>query len=369
MKVLYLTNLTVPYRMKFFNYLGQKCDLTVVVERNSALNRDDNWLNSVESKNFKLIQLNGIKIGEESSFSFKIFKVLKKDFDLIVIGGYSTFTAMFAIICLKLFRKTFILNADGGVINYNEKKVISEIKKFFISSASYWITTSKEAVEYLTYYGACKKDIYIYPFSSIEESEIKHITVEEKSQYKNKLCIDENKKMILSVGQIIPRKGFDILIKAFSKLNETEYDLYIVGGKATDDLNSIIEKYKLNNVHFVEFANKEKLSEYYSAADLFVLPSRFDVWGLVINEALAYSLPIISSNKVGAALEILDEHNIFVTENVNELSRLIKDIFSDSKKLNLIINENNKKAKEYTIDKMADVHYKIFEEIKKENTL
>lgn len=171
--------------------------------------------------------------------------------------------------------------------------------------------------------------------------------------------------MILSVGQIIPRKGFDILIKAFSKLNETEYDLYIVGGKATDDLNSIIEKYKLNNVHFVEFANKEKLSEYYSAADLFVLPSRFDVWGLVINEALAYSLPIISSNKVGAALEILDEHNIFETENVNELSRLIKDIFSDSKKLNQIINENNKRQRNILLTKWLMFIIKFSKKLKR----
>lgn len=368
MKILYLTNLTVPYRMKFFNYLGEKCDLTVVVERNSATNRENVWLNSVKSTNFKLIHLNGFKIGEESSFSFKIIKFLKKDFDLIVIGGYSTLTAMFAIVCLKILKIPFILNADGGTIKHTENKVIKKLKNFFISSASFWLTTSKEAVEYLTFYGAKKKNIYIYPFSSIEENEIKYITDKEKIKFKNKLSINIRKKMILSVGQIIPRKGFDILIHAFSKLDDNKYELYIVGGKITEFLSSIINKNKLTNIHFVEFVNKEKLSEFYSAADLFVLPSRFDIWGLVINEALAYSLPIISSNQVGAAKEILDNLYIFESENAQELKNLIQSVAVDKSKLNLMSNENYLIAKAYTIEKMADAHFEIFKEIVKEES-
>lgn len=368
MRVLYLTNLTVPYRMKFFNELGKKCDLTVIVERNSATNRDDVWLSSVRAENFQLIQLNGIKIGEESSFCYKIYKYLKEDYDMIVIGGYSTLTAMFAIMYLKLYHKSFVLNADGGLINHNENRLVKFIKTFFISSASNWLTTSSEAVEYLCHYGAIKKNIYIYPFSSIEESEITFISKNEKKVYKKELSVDENKLMILNVGQIIHRKGIDILIQSFFNLNETKFDLYIVGGKPTEELSLIINDKNLNNVHFIEFADKNLLSKYYKAADLFVIPSRFDVWGLVVNEALAYSLPIISSDKVGAATTILDKKYIFESENVDDLSRLLKKILSNRTELELASKENYEKAKQYTIEKMVIEHLNIFNEIERKTS-
>ena len=70
-KVLYLTNIEVPYRVHFFNKLSENCDLTVLYERRKSKNRDKAWTKS-EKGFYKTEYLDGICIGNESSFSLKI---------------------------------------------------------------------------------------------------------------------------------------------------------------------------------------------------------------------------------------------------------------------------------------------------------
>ena len=72
-KVLYLTNIEVPYRVRFFNELAKHCDLTVLYERERSANRNQAWAGSV-LRNFRVKHLNGWKIGNENTFSLSIFK-------------------------------------------------------------------------------------------------------------------------------------------------------------------------------------------------------------------------------------------------------------------------------------------------------
>ena len=61
----------------------------------------------------------------------------------------------------------------------------------------------------------------------------------------------------------------------------------------------------LKNINFLEFEKKEVLYKYYKAADLFILPTREDIWGLVINEAMAHGLPVITTKKCVAGMELV----------------------------------------------------------------
>ena len=60
----------------------------------------------------------------------------------------------------------------------------------------------------------------------------------------------------------------------------------------------MIRKFKCKNVYFIEFKKSEELNEYYKAADIFVHPTREDIWGLVVNEAMAKGLPVVTTNNV-----------------------------------------------------------------------
>ena len=102
---------------------------------------------------------------------------------------------------------------------------------------------------------------------------------------------------------------------------------------------------KLENVHFIGFKSKEELKKYYKSADLFVLPTREDIWGLVINEAMSYGLPIITTNKCVAGVELInnDENGFIVSvEDSKSISKKI-NLLLDNEKLSESMSENNLK--------------------------
>lgn len=364
MKLLFILNIPSPYRVKFFDKLSEKCDLTVIYDRHTASDREDDWY--VESnKKYKEIYLTGINYSNDAAITFGIGQYLKKGkYDVVVVGGYATFTQMISIILLKLRHIPYCLNADG-IIAVQEKILKYFVKKFFIQGASRYLSSGKVTDEYFANHGGVRERIKRYPFTSLDQDDIliDVISKEEKSRLKVMVGC-ETKNMILSVGSPIHRKGFDILLETMHHLG-TEADLFIVGGGPNDECQNVLAKYNLQHIHFVPFMNKEYLAEYYKAADLFVLPTRYDIWGLVINEAMAYGLPVITTNMCNAGLEMISEGNngyIVPAEDEESLSEAISKVLTIDDKEKLGRN-SLERIKSYTLENMADEHIKIFEEM------
>lgn len=367
MKVLFLNNIPVPYRIDFFNELGRYCDLTVLMETDHVPHLNNNWLKSHTIKNFNYMVLPSLFSGKEVRINYTLFQNLKKNkYDIIVIGGYSSITQMAAILYLKLKKIPFILNCDGGIIK-QDKKIIKLIKTAFISSANYWLSTGVKTDQYLINYGANKNKIYRYPFTSIKKEDILLAKNQDEINYIKKEMNIENKKVIIGVGQFIHRKGFDILINAFSQI-KSDAILYIIGGKPTEEYLQLVEKKQIANVRFIEFKEKKELHKFYKIADIFVLPTREDVWGLVINEAMSFGLPVITTDSCVAGLELIEEDAngyIVETDSISALTYKIEYLLLDEDKINIIFENNVKKIQKYTIESMANAHIKIFNQILK----
>lgn len=377
MKILFLTNLPTPYRTDFFNELGKKCELTVLYERLSASDRDKKWVGD-ENKYYQETFLKGINVGTDGALSIEIVKWIKKGkYDIVVVGGYSTPTGMLSIILLKILKIPFVLNSDGGFIK-KDSYLKYRIKKFFIGSARWYLSTGKLTNKYLEHYGANRKNIYIYPFTSIRETDLREklISEHEKIKLRKELGLEDvttrEKKIILSVGRLIECKGYEDLIRIWKKL-PNNYELVIVGsGEKKNDLEELIENYKLENVKLIGFKTKKELEKYYLIADLFILLTKEDIWGLVINEALAYNLPIITTDTCIAGVEILESGiNGYIVQrnNEEEIIDKIKYLIMD-KDLNYSMKLNNlDKSRNYTIENMSNVTYSIFKNILKDRIL
>lgn len=366
MKVLYLTNIPSPYRVDFFNELGKNCDLTVLFERSTATDRNKRWLKN-EYEFFTSVVLKGKKVKSDNALCPSVLKYLnKKIFDVIIIGGYSTPTGMLAIEYCNLMNIPFILNIDGGIIKF-ESKMVKKIKTHFIKSASWRLSTGVASSAYLEYYGSKKDTIFQYPFSSVRKGDIltAPILPNEKKKLRNELNIPD-KPTVISVGQFIYRKGFDVLLDSWKEVSE-DYNLIIVGeGELKDDLHKRISDLQLENVKILDFMNSEKLFKFYRASDLFVLPTREDIWGLVINEAMSCGLPIITTEKCIAGVELVTNSvngYIIPIEDENLLSKKINEILSDEEKLKSFSRESLTKVKKYTIENMAKIHLSIFHKI------
>lgn len=367
MKVLFLTNLPAPYRVDYFNELSKYVDLTVAYERKNAISRNQKW-KSKKTGNYSELFLKSKNIGDDNSISFQIIDLIKKNkFDYIIIGQYSTFTAMLAILYMKIKKIPFILNSDGGFIKKNEKKIKYKIKKYLISSADYWLSSGSNTTNYLKYYGADQNKIFEYPFTSLKEKDIltKPLSDSEKITIRKELNLPVDKKIVISVGRFLDWKGFDILLKASKKFNDNII-LLLIGDKPTSKYLEIIEESNKNNVVFPGFLTKEELIKYYKSSDLFVLPTKDGIWELVVNEAMSFALPIITTTKCGSAFDLVkNEYNGYIIndlDDINKYSALINNYFE--KKENQKMSENSLKIiKEYTIENMAKRTYDILKEI------
>ena len=361
MKVLWLTNIPSPYRVDFFNELGTQCELTVLFERFNSSERNQKWQTD-DFVNFNGIILNGINMDTDKAFCFSVGKWLKKDaFDIIVISNVATPTGILAIEIMNFKGIPFVIEGDGGFAKAG-KGLKENFKRHLIKSAQKWFSTGGTHTEYYLTYGAKKEEIYVYPFTSIHSRDIENkvLNCEDKKQLKQKLDIVEE-KAIISVGQFIHRKGFDLLLQAALRIPKN-CGIYIIGGDATPEYIDFKTKYKLQNVHFIGFKNKDELKEYYKACDLFVLPTREDIWGLVINEAMAHGLPIITTDRCIAGLEIVDDENgrIVSVDSVDEIVNGINTILSDPEMMSNMSKSSLEKIRYYTIENMAKVHSDLF---------
>ena len=369
-KILYLVNIPSPYRVSFFNEFGKNCDLTVLFERESSEDRETSW-HDYNFQNFKGIFLKSFKLQNNKSICLDFIKYIKENkYDHIIVGGYATPTGALFIQYLNMKKIPFILNIDGGMIKEHENKFIEIIKKHFISSASDWLSTGEIGSKYLEYYGANKKNIFIYPFTTLKKEDLLENLLDdvEKSNLRNDLGL-KGSRIVLTVGQFIHRKGFDVLIKAASLISP-DTSIYFVGGSPNEEYLELIETLQLNNIHFLGFRSKEEILKIYQASDIFILPTREDIWGLVINEAMANGLPVITTDKCVAGLELIKNYDngfIVPVESIDELSMRINEIFENDELLIKMSEQSLKKIQKYTIENMALETHAILNRLEKDN--
>lgn len=361
-RVLFLTNYPSPYRVHFFDELGKLMDVTVLYSDRveDIKHRNAQWFEEGEH-GFRTVRLTPkFRMGRRY-LCFDVIPWLRQKFDEIVVCGYSSPTAILAMAWLRLHRIPFYMEVDGGLIR-QDSKLKYFVKKSLVCMADQWLSTGVHTTKYLVHYGAREEHVKQYPFSSLYEKDIlgEVLTAEEKAAFRMVLGIGE-KNMILAIGQFIHRKGFDVLLHAAKDL-DPDIGIYIVGGETTDEYRRLREELGLRNVHFLEFQKKERLALLYKAADLFVLPTREDIWGLVINEALAYGLPTITTDRCVAGLELIEDGvNGYVVPVGDEkaLADKIKAVLSAD--LGNMGKAALEKIRPYTLENMAKIHAEIFE--------
>lgn len=359
-RVFIQTNIPVPYKVDFYNELGKKCDLTVVFEARRIGNQQFNW-NDENSYNFKAIYLNDYL--DEHKMNLRILEFLSRDkFDIFVVAAFHTFTGQLALWILKAKNIPYSFETDGAFIPAKENILKHYYKKKLISNAKKYLSPSKISDKYLEYYGANSLCIYRYPFASTLSSEVlkRPLDNKEKNILREKYEIKE-KNVVIAVGQFIERKGFDILIKALAQMDISNVGCYIIGGKPTEEYLELTESLNLNNIHFLPFQDRKTLSDYYQLSDVFVLPTREDIWGLVVNEAMANGLPVITTDNCNAGLAMVSDKNgaVVPVESVDKLAQALEMILSETHKKQQMGKESLDIIKNYTIEKMAEIHAKI----------
>ncbi|HEY0272322.1 MAG TPA: glycosyltransferase [Chitinophaga sp.] len=128
------------------------------------------------------------------------------------------------------------------------------------------------------------------------------------------------------VGSLLEVKGVDILIRAIAPIKHQPFCLHIVGeGPLKPQLERLIARYELEQkVQFHAFMPNEKAQQFIRQQDLFILPSRKDGWGAVVNEALMQGVPVVCSSNCGASVLINEDNGaVYAGSDVSALTSCI----------------------------------------------
>lgn len=307
MKILIVFNHPAPYKVALFNGLSAKHDVHVIFERGKAKNRNKAFYNESDFK-FQLHKIKGLNLGNENHLSWGVRRHLRKNkYDLIIMNGYSTLTEMIALRYLKKKHIPYAFYINGGIVK-KESRLAKKIKTYFISGAKMYFSPATKANEYLTYYGAPQEKIFNYPYSTIyEKDRIQDRTPKDiKTAYWQAKNILAN-NFTICITSFIKRKNNLSLIRKWVNQPQDNALILVGAGEEENLYRKYINDHSLTNVYILPFAHKALVFEYLKHADNAIYLSNYDIYGHVINEALAHGLNVLTNTHMVAAHQAIND--------------------------------------------------------------
>ncbi len=340
LKILFVHHTAMWYRKPFFRKLSKiynvKFLFTNVEGYNKTYDTDlSQRIEGMDEVNYEVVKnYFGIALGA--------VKETMGEYDIFVGGSWDTPTdlieTLLYVIIVKVRRKHFILWREDWDWD------VKSLKRSFVKFMAGFIGRNADAIlvpgskhrEFFTSLGVSSDNIFIMP--NVSNIELNDKDFQNKEILRKKLNL-KNKKVILYVGRLIDLKGVDYLIKAFHKLrkNHEEVVLLVVGeGPEKSKLELLAGELGINNnVIFTGNVSNNLLGGYYLLSNVFVLPSITtyfaDACPLVVNEAMYFAKPVITSDAVGTTFMIQDGKNGYVVpeRDADSLCNAMCKIISD----------------------------------------
>ncbi len=274
--------------------------------------------------------------------NWSIFKVLRQSNDkVVIVNGWAYMSDWFVFLAAKLYGKKIWMRAE---MPWNQeelkpksfKKIIKFllfkyiIFKFFIDKCLYIGSQNKK---YYLMHGVKESRLVFAPYA-VDNPRFQSLKSDGLSARK-KWGIDERKIIILYSGKLIEKKRPLDLLKAFHQLNDPNTVLFYMGdGPLRNELEAYIAQYKVKNVVISGFINQSEIGTIYSMADLFVMCSGIgETWGLSVNEAMNFSLPVIVSSTCGSSFDIVENGvngYVFREGDIIALTESLQSVVNDS---------------------------------------
>lgn len=293
------------------------------------------FLNIVKKDNNKLFFFSPIVTGTYSALK-------SEKWDAVWFHGYNHHSIMWAMFLCKIKNIPFFMRMEAN-LNFSPKGkwLKDKLINFIVKNASGLLYIGKDNKDYYLSYGADENKLFNMPYTVNNDffQNLSNIEKNNIEKEKEKLGLEKNLPIILYASKFIKRKNPVRLLEAFSKLSTDgekprAYLLYIGEGEEKEELQKKIkELYLEENVKLLGFKNQSELPLYFTMCDVFVLPSNKEPYGLIVNEVLNCSKPIITTTEVGSAKDLIDHAEngfIYYPEDVEVLSKYLKMFLEDN---------------------------------------
>lgn len=362
MRVAFIHNSVPEYRIEFMRQLSNKCDVKYLITDPK-----------LAQKVYGVVNINTVNVDIVNMSGFTQLKDEIKKYcpDIIVVPPvddfYQFFCGIYAICIARLIRSKLVFWSEGWE-SFNMpfvkkcKKKVHRCMKFIIARlCDQCIASGSRSAMYFKTLGVDTGRIAVAYDSSTSP-----ICADINIRAKCNIPLDA--RIVLFLGRIVQRKGLDLLIKAVASLKEDNVYLVVAGdGEHKSTCEKLVTDLNFEEkVKFIGKIQPDSRAAYFRAADVFVLPSftlggTIEAWGLTVNESLEQGTPVIATNAVGAAYDLLDGKcgSMVKENNVFELAEAIRH-YIDKPKSELVSKYCRERYEKFSVKNMANDFYKTF---------
>lgn len=343
-RLVILTEIISPYRIPVFNALAKipEIDLHVVflAETDPTMRQWRVYTNEIQFSQDVLPSRRYRSGYFHLLVNRNVRAVLRRaDPDVVLCGGYNYPASWQALHWAKKNCVPFLVWMESTQRDHRTGRWLTEkLKKKFLGQCNGVVVPGKSSFQYAVSFGFDSGAIFVAPnavdndfFSSGAEA-IRSNSGNARKEKQLPL------RFFLYVGRLIRAKGVFDLVKAYGKLNEglrEQIALVLVGdGPDREELMQGAAGINPGRVQFLGFAQREELPSYYGLAETFTFPTHSDPWGLVVNEALASGLPVITSSAAGCAADLIEDGGngrVILPGNCEQLVEAMTELSSNER--------------------------------------
>jgi glycosyltransferase involved in cell wall biosynthesis len=254
--------------------------------------------------------------------------------DAVLCGGYNYLASWQCLWWARRRRVRFLAWVESTQMDRRGGHLLVEsLKTMFIRRCDGFIVPGKSSFDYIRSFKVPEERIFTAPnavdtdFFASEAERVRRDAAAQRQRLGLPL------RYFVFVGRLVPEKGIFDLLQAYAALPlelRTEVGLVFVGdGPARARLQQQLAAVAPGTVHFAGFAQRERLAAYYALAEVFVLPTHTDTWGLAVNEAMACGLPVVCSSTAGCVADLVTEGwngRVFPAHEVSRLAALLGEL-------------------------------------------
>jgi glycosyltransferase involved in cell wall biosynthesis len=273
----------------------------------------------------------------------ELFRIPKS---VIVVHGWNYFTHLSVLLLGKLKGHTVCLRCEmpqnQELLKKGWKQEIKRmgLKYLLFPRVNYFLYIGRQNRLFYKSYGISDDRLLFCPYS-VDDDRFRKDWEKfspHKAAIKQKLGIPGQDKIILYSGKYIRKKRPMDILRAFIQLNEPHCWLIMVGeGELRREMESLIQEHGVTRILLTGFINQSMISEYYAVSDVFVMCSETgETWGLSVNEAMNFNLPVIVSDITGCSQDLVEEGingYVFTTGNIQELAAKLYQVLIENKLL------------------------------------
>ncbi len=266
-----------------------------------------------------------------------ISMLYKQEKSVLVVHGWAYATHVLAIVFGRIFGHTVCLRSETPLNQERMKnKTVTFIKHLYLKLLFLFVNKflyiGKQNHLFYRSLGVKERLLVSVPYAVDNRRFRELCKATGREEARKMLGLPPGKKIILYSGKYIDKKRPLDLLKAFAAIDNNEHALLVMVGEGAcrTDMERFIKDNRLQEkVVLTGFINQSSIPLYYRSADVFVMCSGLgETWGLSVNEAMNFGLPVIVSDTCGSAYDLVDNGingAVFETGNINQLSALLKE--------------------------------------------